>query len=257
MLSAELELALDSFIFIDDDSFECAQVMAVCPEVLTIQLPSDELAIKRVLRETWDLDPKTTPTLEDKTRTHYYQQNAERTKIRKSALSIEEFIASLELKVEIEQLLEADLARASQLTVRTNQFNINGIRRYETELQNYLKDQHRYCQVVKAGDRFGDYGTVGLMISRSHQEFLIVETLLLSCRALGKGIEHHMVMRLCEIAQICGASQIKFVYQPSERNMPLRLFLSDIGAQEIETHWIFNVKDKKEPGYDQKICRSR
>src|SRR5262249_31612395 len=171
------------FVFIDDDSFECAQVRAVCPEVLTLHLPSDELAIERFLRNTWDLDQKP-PTLEDKKRTLYYQQNAKRAQSRQEARSIEEFIANLGLEVEIKPLQEADLARASQLTVRTNQFNINGIRRSEAELRAYMEDRNRSCQVVSARDRFGDYGTVGLMISRPQQDLLIVETLLLSCRAL-------------------------------------------------------------------------
>src|SRR5262249_42615375 len=97
-LAADLDLALDSFVFIDDDSFECAQVRAVCPEVLTLHLPSDELAIERFLRNTWDLDQKP-PTLEDKKRTLYYQQNAKRAQSRQEARSIEEFIANLGLEV--------------------------------------------------------------------------------------------------------------------------------------------------------------
>jgi FkbH-like protein len=244
-LAADLDLSLDSFVFIDDDSFECAQVRAVCPEVLTLHLPADEFAIESFLRNTWDLD-QTAPTPEDKKRTLYYQQNASRAQSRQETRSIEEFIANLELNVGINPLQDADLARASQLTVRTNQFNINGIRRSEAELRAYMEDQNRSCQVVSARDRFGDYGSVGLMISRPHQEFLVVETLLLSCRALGKGIEQRMIARLSEIALRAGASQMKLIYQPNARNMPLLKFLAGIGAREAEGHWIVKVKDKKE-----------
>ncbi|HKX29844.1 MAG TPA: HAD-IIIC family phosphatase [Blastocatellia bacterium] len=242
MLAADLNLALGSFVFIDDDSFECAQVRAVCPEVATLHLPSDELDIQKFLQNSWDLDLQPS-TPEDRKRTLYYQQNAKRARSREEARSIEEFIADLELEIEIELLQDADLARASQLTVRTNQFNINGIRRSESELQAYLKDQNRVCQIVKARDRFGDYGTVGLMISHSHQDLLIVETLLLSCRALGKGIEQRMIAKLSDLAQLNGAGRIKLVYQPNARNTPLQTFLLGIGAQEAEGHWIVNVRD--------------
>ncbi len=161
-LSEELSLGLDSFVFIDDDSSLNARRCApLCPEVLTLQLPSDETQIGSFLRNVWDLDQRTA-TEEDQNRTLYYRQNAERNRAKKTTSSLKDFLASLELEVQITPLAPEDFFRASQLTERTNQFNLNGFHCSVADLKRLIDTPNTCCMLVRARDRFGDYGSVGL-----------------------------------------------------------------------------------------------
>lgn len=230
-LREELSLGLDSFVFIDDDTFECEAMRTLCPEVLTLQLPPDETQIAAFLRDVWELDIGPT-TAEDKQRTQFYRDNAARERARTATPSLDAFIASLQLQVSITPLQQLDLPRAAQLTERTNQFNLNGIRRSVPELQRFLAIPGVACELVRARDRFGDYGVVGLLIYRMADECLAVETLLLSCRALGKGLEAKLTAHLLETANSHNAAEIAFDYRKSERNALIPPFLSGFGATE-------------------------
>jgi FkbH-like protein len=239
-LSEELGLSLDGFVFIDDDAYECATVRTSCPEVLTLHLPTEEAEIDPFLQSAWDLDMKAV-TLDDRKRTEYYHQNAERTKARDRLSSLDDFLASLELKVEISPLAAEDLVRASQLTERTNQFNLNGVHRSYSDLQAIITSDDRSCWIVRARDRYGDYGTVGLMICSLDKQALYVESLLLSCRALGKTIEKHMTGKLAEVAQSAGADRVEFAYQPTARNTPLRMFLDELCVLQAQDRWTIDT----------------
>jgi len=240
-LSLDLGLTLDSFVLIDNDAYECAMVQAACPEVLTLRTPSDETKMREFMRSIWDLD-KRPATEEDRKRTIYYRQNAERAQARRTMSSLAEFLQSLDLRVEVTPLTAEDLARATQLMERTNQFNLSGIRYSQAELEAARQCPGRRCFVVRARDRFGDYGTVGLIICRPAKEILRVEVLLLSCRVLGKGIEQRVLSALAEIAQDVGAWQLEFAYRPTKKNSPLRKFLAEVGASQGQQDWTLGVE---------------
>jgi FkbH-like protein/FkbM family methyltransferase len=226
-LATELNLGLDSFILIDDNPVECAEVQAICPEVLTLQLPIDG-DIPRFLNHVWAFD-RLKVTEEDKQRTTLYQQNLERDRFAKESLTIEDFLAGLALKVEIKEPTPAQLPRVSQLTQRTNQFNLTTIRRSEGEIQQLLQSEVE-CRIVEVSDRFGDYGVVGVMIFSTGDDTINVDTFLLSCRVLGRGVEHRMLARLAEIAKERGLSRVDVTYIPTQKNLPALNFLDSLGA---------------------------
>ena len=128
-----------------------------------------------------------------------YRQNYQREKLRAQSVSLADFLGGLELKIQMEPLAPDQLPRVAQLTQRTNQFNFTTCRRSETELQ-ALARTHEILS-VKVRDRFGDYGLVGVIIYRLEQDALDVDTFLLSCRVLGRGVEHRMLARLGELAR--------------------------------------------------------
>ncbi|MGH9904182.1 MAG: HAD-IIIC family phosphatase, partial [Pyrinomonadaceae bacterium] len=133
-LAKELQLGLDSFIFIDDDVVACAEVQTHCPEVLTLQLPREVDAIPRFLRHLWVFD-RLTITEEAGQRTVLYAQHAQRERIRQASPTLQDFLTSLDLKIQIMPLAAEHLARVVELTQRTNQFNLTTIRRSEAEIQ--------------------------------------------------------------------------------------------------------------------------
>jgi FkbH-like protein len=240
-LAQELNLSLESFIFIDDNPVECAEVRANCPEVLTLELPQNETEIPLYINHFWGFD-RLKITEADQQRTVYYQQNQERQKWQKQALTFADFLDQLDLKVNIYPLKSEQIARVAQLTQRTNQFNFTTIKRTENEIKNLWKSKELECLVVEVKDRFGDYGLVGLMIFNIELESLNVDTFLLSCRALGKGVEHQMLAYLGNMSQNRGLNNVKLTYIPTDKNQPNQEFIDSIGTefkQPIDQHWLF------------------
>ena len=160
-MAQELNLGLDSFIFLDDNPLECAEVRSGCPDVLTLQLPSEE-DIAKFLDHVWAFD-RLKVTSEDQQRTVMYKQEIERVRFQAQALTVEEFLEGLNLQVKLSKPSRAQLSRVAQLTQRTNQFNFTTVRRTEAQIQHLPRDGLE-CRVVEVSDRFGDYGLVGVMI---------------------------------------------------------------------------------------------
>ena len=162
-LARDLNLGLDSFVFIDDNPVECALMRAELPQVVTLQLPPDD-EIDSFLSHLWVFD-KVTVTDEDARRTRMYRENAARQELEESTTDIAAFIASLGVVIDIAPPEEGEWARVSQLTQRTNQFNFTTVRRTESEMRALPADGSTILR-VKVRDRFGDYGLVGLVIAR-------------------------------------------------------------------------------------------
>jgi FkbH-like protein/FkbM family methyltransferase len=240
-LADELKLGLDSFIFIDDNPIECAEVQANCPEVLTLQLPPDPSHIPQLLNHIWAFD-RLKLTEEDKKRATLYKQNVERESFRKQTLSFADFLADLGLDVKISPMAAHHLARVSQLTQRTNQFNLTTFRRSESEIQQFYEAGKFEVLVVEVSDRFGDYGIVGALMFKAGVDAIKLDTFLLSCRALGRGIEHQMLAKLGEIAKERGLSSVKVPYVPTQKNQPALDFLVSVSTQfkqRLGEGWLF------------------
>ena len=228
-LARELALGLDSFIFVDDNPAECAEVEANCPEVLTLALPQADEEIPGFLEHVWAFD-RWAVTEEDRRRAQMYGERLKRIRLAHQVGTLREFLEALKLEVRIEPARADELARVAQLTHRTNQMNVAPRRRNEAEVA-ALAGSGLECQAVHVEDRFGSYGLVGVMIFRSTAEALEVDTFLLSCRALGRGVEHRMLARLGEIALARDLSRVVIRYVKTARNEPAYAFLHETGAE--------------------------
>jgi FkbH-like protein len=226
-LAEELKLGLEHFIFIDDSPLECAEVQANCPEVLTLQLPENPESIPQFLENIWAFDRLHT-TETDKQRTLMYQQNLERERLQSKSLTFSDFITSLNIKIQISEMSDHSLPRVSQLTQRTNQFNATTIRRSEVEIKHLCEQDSYECLVVEVKDRFGDYGLVGVMLFKDTSKALEVDTFLLSCRALGRGVEYQMLAHLGKIAQQRQKELVNLSYVPTQKNQPILAFLKNV-----------------------------
>lgn len=231
-LASRLNLGLDSFIFVDDNPVECAEVAAACPEVLTLNWPLDPDRARRLLDHTWELD-STEGTREDQQRTRLYQEEFQRQALQEQTLTFRDFLDRLDLVVDVAPLASEDLRRAAQLTHRTNQFNFTTRRREETDLQALLAQGGHDVLTVRVRDRFGDYGLVGLVITDLVDDLLEVDTFLLSCRVLGRGVEHRMAAELGRLARERGLRAVKMRVERTKRNAPARSFLESICPPEL------------------------
>jgi FkbH-like protein len=242
-LATELNLGLDSFILVDDNPVEVADVRSRCPDVLALQLPPDPASFPAFLDHVWAFDRRSA-TDEDRNRTRLYRENTERLRLRESSLSLQDFISGLDLRVEISEAADDHVARVSQLTLRTNQFNLTTIRRTEDEIRHFMQRDEAECLVVRVVDRFGDYGLVGVVMYEAAGDRCTVDTFLLSCRVLGRGVEHAVVSHLARRAQQEGRRWIELACQPTSRNTPARDFLAGLGGHRTAPGlWLFRVED--------------
>ena len=225
-LAAELNVGIDSVVFLDDSPVERAEVSAAYPQVLTLVPPESAADVAPYLRRCWPLDLLPV-TADDRARAERYRQDAERTQARTAATSLAKFFATLDLRVEVRPLAAADLTRAAQLSQRVNQFNLTTRRYHEAELSAI---PHGQALVVSARDRFGDYGLVGLVVTVP-AETLEIESLLLSCRVLGRGVEHEVLRQLGRLARGAGLSRILLRFAPTARNLAAREFLDSLPAE--------------------------
>lgn len=234
-LARELNLGLDSFIFIDDNPMECAEVKANCPGVEVLLLPAEVERIPKFLAHIWSFD-QLKVTQEDRQRTALYRQNAAREHLRNDSSSLDDFLAGLTLQVEIVPLQPEQVDRVAQLTQRTNQFNLTTIRRTEQEILSLVQSGELQCETISARDRFGDYGLVGVLMFAVKADAIRVDTFLLSCRAMGRRIEQQMLAHLAELAEMRGVETIHLSYHPTPKNQPALDFLRSVGKDfEIQT----------------------
>ena len=230
-LARELGLGLDSFVFVDDNETECAEVEASCPEVLTLALPQRDVA--GFLRHVWALDRAHT-TREDRERATMYAQGLERARLEKRTRGLAAFLDALQLEVRIAPVVPDELARVAQLTQRTNQMNATTVRRSELDLRDLLRSGSAECLSVHVSDRFGSYGLVGTVLFRAAAEALQIDTFLLSCRALGKGVEHRMLAQLGALARERGKLWLEVPFVRTARNRPALDFLRNVAGEPDE-----------------------
>jgi FkbH-like protein len=259
-LSRQLDLGVDSFIFIDDDPVVCAEMEANCPNVLTICLPAEPSQFESFFNNHWAFD-RAAASVEDTKRTEMYRENVARNQLLEESSGIEDFLASLELKCDVKPATSEELSRVAQLTQRTNQFNTTTIRRTEQEIQHLLNNCDAQCLVTNVRDRFGDYGLVGAVIYFSRTSHLEIDSFLLSCRALGRGVEHQILTSLGCIAKDQGKDSVVVNFNATEKNLPARNFLESFGAEfksenEGLTHFSFPIEVVLNAGsHSQKVVK--
>lgn len=227
-MAAELSLGIDSFILVDDSPKECAEVEESVPETLALTLPANESEISRFLEHVWAFDHLVV-TEEDRHRNAYYAQAQEFGRELKKAATLEHFAETLDVRVRFEALTPERLARVAQLTQRTNQFNLTTIRRSESEIWG-LADRLTECVTLDVADRFGEYGLTGVVFYRATHDALEIDTFLLSCRVLGRGVEHRVMAHLAEEAARRGLGFLIVPFTPTAKNEPARQFLQEIAG---------------------------
>ncbi len=233
-IASELNLSLDSFIFLDDNPMECAEVRKRCPEVLTLNLPASEEDIPSFLDRIVFFTDKNV-TSEDVRRGQMYQENKVRNQHRTTFISLKSYIENLELKIEFEDINKSNIKRVAQLTARTNQFNIHKNSRTQLDLEQILSKPNYSGFVVRVTDRFGSYGLTGALIYERHDKYVKVDAFLLSCRVLGKGVEHALVAKLGDVVSKEGISIVKIPFVKSSKNEPIYNFLSSMNNNSIYT----------------------
>ncbi|HMF47386.1 MAG TPA: HAD-IIIC family phosphatase, partial [Candidatus Saccharimonadales bacterium] len=232
-LAKDLNLGSDSFVFIDDSAAECAEVSANAPEVLTLHLSGDAAYNVRLIEESCAFD-QLTLTQEDLQRAEMYVQEQKREALRTGVKSMEEYLAGLALCVSIMKVSEAQLGRVTQLINKTNQFNVTTIRRTDAEVRALWQDPSWHLFALSVTDRFGDYGLTGMAFCVERNDSLEIDTLVLSCRVLGRGVETALLAVLRDKARELGKSKLCGRFVPTSKNGLAATYYSSHGLAEVD-----------------------
>ncbi|MEU4338069.1 HAD-IIIC family phosphatase [Micromonospora lupini] len=216
-LAADLNLGRDSLVFVDDSPFECGQVGAELPEVAVVQL-DDEPArhVEKLLRGGWFTVRELTS--EDRTRTEKYRQEIRRGEYLGSATSFEDYLRGLDLVVRLAPVAERDLPRLSQLTLRTNQFNLTTRRMQELDVRRLMEEPGGLALAVHSADRFGENGLVGAILLRRAADAWHIVNFLLSCRVFSRGIEQAALAAVLRAARASETGGVTAEFRRSAKN---------------------------------------
>lgn len=231
-LSAELNFGLDAFVFIDDSSFEVAEVGNALPELTILQVPEETADLLHLI-PTSGLFRNIEPTADDVERTRRIQEEAQR-RTAGAALNPEDFLASLGLRVQARLAQPEDLGRVTQLINKTNQFNLTTKRRDESDVAALAASDEFSLLAVRVEDRFGDYGLVGVVVlDKTAPGEVAIDTLLLSCRVLGRGVEF-AVLAAAHAHAGTGERDIVASYSPTQKNGQVADFYERAGFVKID-----------------------
>lgn len=224
---AELNLGLQSVVFIDDNPAERARVREALPEVLVPEWPADPALYASALLGLRCFDAPRV-SAEDRQRSRMYAAERQRRETKRRVPSLQKWLDALELKVRVEELSAANLPRAAQLLNRTNQMNLSTRRLTETELREWAEGEGRKVWVFHVGDRFGDSGLTGIASLECRGEEAQVVDFVLSCRVMGRQIEEAMIHYLGQRAGEAGAERLVAERVPTARNGPCRDFFTRV-----------------------------
>lgn len=231
-IADELNIGTDSFVFIDDNPIEREKMLMALPEVAVPEFPEDtsqlEKFISGVAREYFLLFHMTG---EDLDKTEQYRAEAERRKQRSAFDNLEGYLKSLEMVLSVEELKPDNLSRASQLTQKTNQFNLTTRRYSEAGMKAVLDDPMRLLLLGSLTDRFGDYGKIVLGAAKITGDEASVETFLMSCRVMDRGVEYAFLVQLERFLYKRGVRTIYAWYLPTARNVMVANFWGGAGYE--------------------------
>jgi FkbH-like protein len=222
-LAVDLNLGLQSFVFIDDNPHERERVRSALPEVLVPDWPEDPTGYVRALAELTCFDTVAV-TAEDLARTALYATEARRSALRTDAASLDDWIRELKIVVTAEPLGAPNLSRAAQLLNKTNQMNLRTRRLTASEFTEWAAAKGHATWCVSVSDRLGDAGLTGLVSVAVDGPDAELVDFVLSCRVMGRRVEESMVHLACEMALRGGASRLTAEYLPTAKNVPCRRF---------------------------------
>jgi len=216
-IADELNIGLDSFVFMDDSEFEANMVKNCLPQVKTVSLPNDPTLYRDILNSLGFFDSLAFSE-EDKVRSAMYQAEAQRKKVKTQFEDLDEYYRYLEIEVDICSADEFSVGRIAQLTQRTNQFNLTTKRYTETDIKSFNHSPEHAVLYLKYKDRFGDAGIVGVVILAYTAEYALIDTFLLSCRVIGRGIEDVLLKACLERAKKANKQTICGLYLKGKKN---------------------------------------
>jgi FkbH-like protein len=251
-IAETLSLGLDSMVFLDDNPAERMQVRAELPEVAVPELPQDPALYPRTLIAAGYFEAITFSE-EDQKRASFYQDNARRAQILNQSSDIDAYLKSLEMKINFLPFESVGRARIAQLISKSNQFNLTTKRYSESDVKSFEEDPKYYTRQIRLKDTLGDNGMISVIICKKYTAYWEIDTWLMSCRVLGRRVEEAALLDIISNAKEVGASKIRGVYTPTNRNIIVKDHYRKLGFTKIsdnsngEEIWELLISDYDAP----------
>jgi len=232
-LAAELNLGIDSFVFVDDNPVECGLIRDMLPEVTVLQVPDKLYTYPQLLNRDGLFDTLSIST-EDRKRSELYRNEVSRKHEQTKFKTIDQYLASLSLSITVHHVKVDEIPRVAQLTQKTNQFNLTTRRYTEAKIKALCHDSDSAVMSLFVRDKFGESGLTGVLIARQEGDIGIIDSLLMSCRILGRNIEHAFVQQsLALIERAWGEKKWRAEFIPTHKNQQVTEYWLSIGFLEI------------------------
>lgn len=250
-IANELNLGLDSFVFLDDNPVERASVQAELPDITVLDFPQklEELPAT-VVSAFNDYFFTHSVTAEDMSKTEQYLVEAKRNELKSAASSIDDYLKSLDMEIRVGRATESSLERVAQLTQKTNQFNVLSNRFSLEGLDKYRNESGHLVLTASVKDSYGDSGLVCVLMAESTGNIAKIDNFLLSCRVMGRKIESAVMNQFVEMMQQQGVGIIEASVKFTDRNAPVHELFESLGYSLISSdseskHYELNVSDVK------------
>jgi FkbH-like protein len=250
-IASTLNIGLDSLVFFDDNPAEREIVRQTLPEVAVPEVPEDAAHFVACLAEAGYFE-SIAFTEEDRARAEQYRANAERSQAMDGGTDIGAFLASLDMKMTVAPFTAVDLPRITQLTNKSNQFNLTTRRYTQDQMAAFAASASAVTLSFRLVDKFGDNGLIGVLIALpadGDATILRIDTWLMSCRVLGRQVEAETINQLCRIARDRGFTTIAGDYLPTAKNGIVRDLYARMGFTHIggedggATQWSLALAD--------------
>jgi len=237
-----LNIGFDSMVFLDDNPFERNMVRSSIPDITVPELPENPeeympFIISQNLFETASLSEG------DESRTAQYQEEAKRAALQKSFLNEDEFLESLNMVSVVRPFDKFNIPRVAQLTQRSNQFNLRTIRYSEEEAAKVASSDDHITLTFTLEDKFGDSGLIAIIILEKRKDTFFIDTWLMSCRVLKRGMENFTLNTIVEIAKREGVGEVIGDYIPTKKNQMVQDHYKNLGFTEKDGKWILDVNN--------------
>ncbi len=232
-----LNIGFDSMVFLDDNPFERNLVRENLPEVTVPELPEDSAEYLEYLYSL-NLFETTSFSENDKERTKQYQVEAERVSALESYTNLDDFLKSLNMVSEVKAFDNFTKPRVSQLSQRSNQFNLRTVRYTEHEIENMMQSPDYHTLSFTLEDKFGDNGLICVVVLKKlNEEKIFIENWLMSCRVLKRGMENFTLNKIVETARNSGFKTVVGEYLPTAKNGMVENHYENLGFKSKNGKW--------------------
>lgn len=257
-IASELNIGIDSLIFVDDSDFEINLIKEQVPEIFTIQVPTlisdyPDVVFKKAIKY-FNL----VLNAEDAKKTEIYKQQFERENSKTAFSSIEDYLASLEIELIVVKNDQLHIPRIAQLTQKTNQFNLTTKRYTENQIQQFVSNINFEVYAMFVNDKFGDNGLTGVCIAyedEKNPQIVKIDSLLMSCRIIGRNIEFVYLNYIINDLAKKGYQIIKADYIPTKKNGQVEYFYDNIGLKLVDNidgtkHYLLDISNYEPKNVD-------
>lgn len=245
-IARQLNIGIDSLVFVDDNPAERGLVRQLAPEVAVPELPDDPAGYIQAI-EQYRYFQLTSLGQEDLRRSEYYRANNERQQALSGSDNVEDYLRSLHMVACVGPINAMSLERSVQLINKSNQFNLTTRRRSPAEMVAIVEDPAWLTRTVSLADRFGDNGLISVLLGKVEDDALVIDTWLMSCRVLKRGVESLLHNHLCRWATERGLARIRGEYLPTAKNDLVKEHYAGLGFTKVcqyddgRTSWEFAV----------------